>query len=426
MKMKRLLAAGLSAAMVMTMVPVVQAEEATGKLTIWTGATSPEDKARIEEFKEAYPEVDVEFTHYPTEDLKTQARLAVESGTAPDIYYINSGSMFEDFYNAGALMDLTEIVGELGLMERTNPDYLLPYSVDGKIYSFPGAALTTWQALYVNRDLLEQAGITEDPATVSELIDVCNKLNEAGIAPIAFGDKDGWPALLLVGDYFAQQVTDTSIPDAIKAGTDKFTENAEIRKAIETVAQIGQAGAFMPGYISQDHTMAIQTFAAGQTAMLYNGSWWTGTAGGTDLGFNLDVIKLPLIDGLTETSSVQMSSDMAWVISSDTDNLDGAKKFLDFITTEEASIEGAELGAGFSIYPGANEKVQMDPLFKNEAILLQFDKPSLSPFFDWIFPTSVTEVFKVVMQQLCEGEITVDEGLAQLQAEMDNVIAAGN
>lgn len=439
-KMKKILAGLLAATMTISMcacgggedsgAPAKEESKESGEskeekktLTVWTCAASTEEKQVVEDFKKAYPEVDVQFTHYNSQDLITQVSLAVDSGTAPDIFQVNAGSRFQDFYEAGALMDITQIVEDYNLLERTNPDYAKPYMVDGKYFAFPTQPLTTWQTLYINRDLFEQAGITEDPKNISELIEVCDKLNAAGIAPIAMGDKDGWPAILMVGDFFAQQVTDTSICDAIKAGTDKFTTNPEIRKAFETVAELGKAGAFMPGFASQDHTTGIQTFAAGKTAMLYNGSWWVGITGGTDLGFNLDVISLPLMDGLDECKSVQLASDMGFVINSKSDNVEEAAKFLEYYTREEVSIKQAENSAAFAVFPGANEKVELDPAFKKEAILGQFDKPALSPLFDWMFPTSVTEVFKVVLQQAAEGKITVDDALSQLQVEMDKVIA---
>ena len=61
---------------------------------------------------------------------------------------------------------------------------------------------------------------------------------------------------------------------------------------------IEKNGAYMSGFSSTDHNTAIQAFAAGQTAMLYCGSWWSSIAGGTDNGFTLDVIQLPLMEGL--------------------------------------------------------------------------------------------------------------------------------
>ena len=48
--------------------------------------------------------------------------------------------------------------------------------------------------IWYSKDLFAQAGITEAPTTWEELIDACQKLKDAGIAPIAVGAKDAWPA----------------------------------------------------------------------------------------------------------------------------------------------------------------------------------------------------------------------------------------
>lgn len=391
-----------------------------GPITVWRAANGDAEQAYIDEnFKKMYPNVEVNWVPYPSEDLKTQTRLAIQSGSAPDMYQSNAGSIFDDFYKVGSFMDITPLVESMNLMSRINPDYIKPYTKDGKYFGFPTAALTTWQTLYVNRDLFKKAGVTEDPKTVSDLIAASKKFKSAGIAPIALGDKDGWPAILLMGDFYAQQVTDTSNTDNVKSGKDKFTTNKTIQNAFDAVTKLGQAGVYMSGFASQDHTAAVQTFAAGKAAMLYNGSWWTSITGGTNLGFDLDVIPLPFADGVTEDKAVQMSSDMCYVINPKATDLEACKAVLDFLTCEPTAIFNANNISAFSIYPGSNSKVNLDPVFKNDAIISQFDKPSLSPFFDWVFPTPVTEKLKVLLQQGVAGQITTDKAMEQLQAVMD-------
>jgi ABC-type glycerol-3-phosphate transport system substrate-binding protein len=114
-----------------------------------------------------------------------------------------------------------------------------------------------------------------------------------------------------------------------------------------------------------------------------------------------------------------MSSDMAYAVNPKSLDKASVEKFLDYVTTEEACIYKAQEGGGFSIYPGSNSKVKMDPLFQKAPVQNQFNKPSLAPFFDWVFPTPVTEVLKVAIHQAVAGTITGDQALAQLQAEMD-------
>ena len=418
--MKKRISLALAALMLLTALlsGAAFATEQSAPLTVWWSADNPDFSQHIQNFKTIYP--NAEITMYPSEDMKTQLRLAVNSGTAPDVFHINSGTMFLDFYNAGALMDLTDIIAENGFMDRINPYYIKPYSIDGRNYAYPAAALTTWQDLYVNRDLLASAGITEDPATVTEMLDVATKLNEAGIAPVAFGDKDGWPAIILLGDYFAQQVEDLSLINQLNAGEITFPECEPFVKALETIVTYGQNNVFMGGWTSSDHTAAIQTFAAGQTAYLYNGSWWSAIVQGVDdLGFELDVIWLPLIDGLTTASSVQMSSDMAFAANANSTNIEGITMFLDYMSSEETTILNAETSNSFSVYPGSNEKINRADVFNQPPVLDQFTKPALAPFFDWVFPTPVTEALKVKIVECIDGTTTIEAALADLQAVMD-------
>ena len=415
--MKKFLALTLALVLALAACGVAAYAE-TGPLTVWWNIDNDTLREYVDGFKEIVP--DANLTYYPSEDLKTQTRLAVDSGSAPDVFQTNAGSIFQDFVKAGALMDLTDIINNNHLLDRINPDYIKPYTVNGRYYAFPTAPLTTWQSLYVNRDLLEKAGITKDPTNVDELIAACKQLSDAGIAPIAFGDKDGWPAILLLGDYFAQQVKDLGLVNKLNAGELKFADCTEFKTALETIVKLGQNNVFMPGWKAADHTAAIQTFAAGQTAFLYNGSWWSTAVDDVDnMGFKLGIIWLPLLDGLTTTSSVQMSSDMCFVASSKSTNIDGITKFLDFITSEECSILNAQLNNSFSVYPGANEKIKRAEVFNTAPILDQFKKPALGPFFDWVFPTPVTELLKVKIVECIDGTTTIDQALEELQAVMD-------
>ena len=186
--------------------------------------------------------------------------------------------------------------------------------------------------------------------------------------------------------------------------------------------ELGKQGVYMPGFTSQDHVAAIQTFAAGKAAMLYNGSWWAGVVGGVDQGFNVDVIPLPLMDGVDEIKCVQMSSDHGMIINSKTKSMDAAIRFLDYYTQEEGCIIRSNVGNYFSVYPGANEKLSLDPLFLKPAITDQFKKPTTGVFFDWAFPTPVIEVIKTRIPMAIDGQITIEQALADIQAEQDKYL----
>ncbi len=400
--------------------PTQTAEPSAEKesLEVWAISSGTETDQYLRDFASAHPEVDYTITFYSDDDLKTQSKIALDSGIVPDVFFGHAGADFSEYYASGVLKDITQLIKDNGTYDRIESGYYGPYTVDDKIYGYPEAVLTPWQSLYVNRDIFDACGITEDPTTVDELIATCNTIHENGYDPIAIGDKDGWPAVILCGDYYAQQTADYGELNKILTGEDTFPGNEVFRNAFATVVELGQNGAYMSGFSSTDHNTAIQAFAAGQTAMLYCGSWWSSIAGGTDNGFTLDVIQLPLMEGLTDNVSVQLCADIALLPTKDA-NESALGKFFDYISDGGYwTVMGNEYNS-FTMVSSVNENLNLDPVFLKEPIIRQFDKPVLSPFFDNMFPAAVLTEMETAFQQAIAGEITVDQALENIQAVMD-------
>ena len=66
---------------------------------------------------------------------------------------------------------------------------------------------------------------------MEELQEVSQKLREAGIEPLAVGDKDGWPALLLLGDLYLQQTGYDSV-DKLNSGEVKFADDPYMKLSL--------------------------------------------------------------------------------------------------------------------------------------------------------------------------------------------------
>ncbi len=62
---------------------------------------------------------------------------------------------------------------------------------DGKVYGIP-VDYYPW-AVFYRKSLFADKGYTI-PKTWDDLMTLCTKMQTDGLTPIAFGDKDGWPA----------------------------------------------------------------------------------------------------------------------------------------------------------------------------------------------------------------------------------------
>lgn len=387
------------------------------KLVFWNINMAKESMAYFEkEFPLAYPDIELEMTYYASEDYKNQTRIAAESDSMPDVYTTNAGSFFWEFVDKGLAMDLTTTANERKWFDRADKGYFDVFTRDSKLYGMPCKGVTVWQNLYYNKDILAANSI-EVPKNMTELVAACAKLSAAGVQPIAMGNKDGWPAILLLGDYMCQFST-YDIVHQINAGTAKFTDQGPMREAVKAIETLAQNKCFMNGISSSDHTMGIQTFAAGKAGFLYNGSWWPGVVQDTEITFEVGVAWLPRASADGSLKAVQMSCDMPFVVNDKSPNKSAAVDLLDFLSDKPFSKAFAEAENCFAIYPGLNKEIKLDPLFNEAPIQEQFQYPVTGIFMDWSFPVPVITVMKTQLQLIIDGKTSVDAALVAIDAEM--------
>ncbi|MEP6480066.1 MAG: extracellular solute-binding protein, partial [Rhodoglobus sp.] len=124
------------------------------------------------------------------EEMDGKLQTALASGDAPDIFMARGGGKLADVVTAGQVMDLTDKLTD-GTKSALG-GVLDAFKIDGKVYGVPTAVLP--EGIWYSTDLFSQAGITDTPTTIDELTATNDKLKAAGIAPIALGAKDAWPA----------------------------------------------------------------------------------------------------------------------------------------------------------------------------------------------------------------------------------------
>ena len=74
---------------------------------------------------------------------------------------------------------------------------------DGKNYGVPwDMGMVGW---WYNKDLFKKAGIDKEPATWTEFLADVKKLKDAGITPIALGEKDSWTGMH-IWSYLATRI----------------------------------------------------------------------------------------------------------------------------------------------------------------------------------------------------------------------------
>lgn len=332
------------------------ADEVT--ITWWHNATADPQKAMWEdvaaEFEDANPGVKVEVTGYQNEDLqRTLIPNALQSGDAPDIFMVWPGGEVRAQAAAGYLMDLSEV------MSDTIAEYgavVNPWMYEGKQYAIPYTFGS--EGIWYNTELYEQAGITTLPTTLPELEAANEKLRAIGVAPIAVGAGDLWPAAHWWYQFAiascptdvlqnAIPVLDFSDPCWVDAGVrlKNFVDTEPFQDG--WLAASGQQGA--------DSSAGL--VANGNAAAELMGAWNAGQIGSLTpdqeipswLGW-YPMVSLP---GSAGDPGITMGGGDGFGVSADAP--DEAVELLKYITSVDVQKRFAATNAGVPAHPGALE-----------------------------------------------------------------------
>lgn len=167
----------------------------TATLTLWENNTTgkgPQFWAdTIAAYKKVHPNVTINLQPVQNEDLDGKLQTALNGGNAPDIFLQRGGGKLAAMADAGFVADITSAID-------ANTKAAIPASAfaadtyKDKIYAVPMTVLPG--GFFYSKDLFQKAGITDTPKTIDDLNAAVTKLKASGVAPIALGAKDAWPA----------------------------------------------------------------------------------------------------------------------------------------------------------------------------------------------------------------------------------------
>jgi multiple sugar transport system substrate-binding protein len=147
----------------------------------YSAATGPYFEKMADAFHKANPDIDVKVEVVSWDNLLQKLQIDISGGSNSDISIIGTRWLL-DFVKDNQAEPLDGMMTP-AFRDRFIGTFLKPAEIGGKVYGLPIAASA--RAMFYNKDLLAQAGITEPPATWDELAADAAKLKAKGIA--AFG-----------------------------------------------------------------------------------------------------------------------------------------------------------------------------------------------------------------------------------------------
>jgi len=256
--------------------PAAEAPAAGGKVEVfswWTGGGEAAGlEAMIKVFQAQYP--DIEFVNAAVAGgAGTNARAVLatrlQAGDPPDSWQGHAGQELIGTYVAGKqiepLNDLYEAEGWLEVM----PETLIPLiSQDGNIYSVP-VNIHRANVLWYNPALLEANGVAV-PTTMDEWFAAMDKLQAAGVQPLALGEQ--WTKLHLLETVLLGTLGAEAYNGLWDGSTD--WASADVTKALENYKKVlTYANSDSASLSWQD---AAQLVVNGDAAFNVMGDWAEG------------------------------------------------------------------------------------------------------------------------------------------------------
>ena len=355
-------------------------------------------------FEAAHPGATVNFVVQPNDQYYTLLGTALASGEAPDVLLLHGGA--QTTTRADALLDLTDMATGFSGLEA--------FSVEGKTFALP----LTIQGfvIYYNKARYIEAGLDPNapPQTYDDLIAVCDAIIAAGQVPcFAMGNKEGYG-----GEFAATLATANSFTPADytawTAGTMPWTD-PKVRAIVELWVDGATRGWYQDGANSTAKFMdEYEGFMRGEAAntvgLLSDVAHWKQFD--EFLGAeNLGAFAFPTPG--TEVARLPFAGGIGWGVTAGSDQ---QALSLDLVRI----LTDAEREAIFAIDTGAlpaNTAVDTSSLSSptlTTILGLMASVPAGMPHA--VLNPIVLEEWKRQSQTLLNGETTVDEVIAAMEA----------
>ncbi|MET9549119.1 sugar ABC transporter substrate-binding protein [Streptomyces sp. NPDC006627] len=336
-------------------------------LTYWAtnqGANIKVDKKVLQPELDKFEKrtgIKVKLEVVPWADLLNRILTATTSGQGPDV--LNIGNTWSASLQAsGALVPWDEKnFKKIGGKDRFVESALGSTGVHGQ----DPAAVPLYSmayALYYNKKLFADAGIKKPPATWDELVATGKKLTKGGKSAIGVEGSNLSNNIHQVFVLGKQHGAEFFTPD----GKADFTSDEAVTAVKQYIDLMATHKIVAPGNAEYAQNQSLSDFAKGRTAMVL---WQTAAATFKAQGMKDDewgVAPAPVQSGSPGSgkSTNSMVAGINMAVFKNTKNIDGAMKFVKFMTSDE---EQKVLNKAYGSIPPV-KGAQQDPAFNTPAL----------------------------------------------------------
>lgn len=276
------------------------------------------------DFEEAHDGMTVEMNYQDDDIYETIGLPNLLNGrNAPDVYFEWAGSRIETRQQDGFAADSSEAVASGPLAGLFDPDVLDAGMVDGELILIPHTEDVT-NVIWFNKEIFAEHNLTP-PTTWEETLSVCAALNDAGVTPMATGNKDLWAAGNWLGHLTSRVVGEDAYSQALSG--DASFNTPEWEEAFGFIEELAENKCVNDSANAIDDNEGAQLFFQGKAAMHPIGSWLVSWAIDEAPDLDFDFVNLPAMPGDGDQDSV-IGVITGYVINAKSEQQDAAADFL--------------------------------------------------------------------------------------------------
>jgi raffinose/stachyose/melibiose transport system substrate-binding protein len=306
--------------------------------------------AILKKYQTKNPSVNIEAQSISQSEYFNQLRIRIASGDVPDIM-MGQPSQYPDIIKSGYVMDLSgsKLVKKLKLSSADIGDS----SYNGILYGLPLDFKT--YGIFYNKDIFKKYKLKK-PTTQAELNTICKTLKAKGVDPWIRNYSNSvypdievraifWPLLMENGKYDALE--------KLMSGKAKFTDYPEFRKALNLWRQRLKYN--RNDDYSNDITMGRMKFAAGQGAMMYEGTWAYAQIVGFNPDLKLGMFPIPSDNKKSNHYCIQL--DEIFMVNGKSSHVGATMDFMSFLLSPEIAGFWTAKTLSPSVVPGVSVKL---------------------------------------------------------------------
>ena len=428
MKLKKVAALGMAALMAASLGACGGSGEGDGgakadskSLTVWIEKVfSDEANTAMEERIKSFAEendVNVNYEFISATDFVTKLNAAIEAGSnIPDI---TTGAVTKvvNYYPSNPYMDVTDLVDEINAERPYMQSIYEGSKIEGKNYFVPMTSSSTM--MFIRKEKLEEAGITEVPETWDEVYDALKKIKEAGIVEYPYtmpmnADESATTSMMWMAFSRSGQVFNDD---------DTLNEEA-VMDALTFENQLVQDGFVDPASISFNGMDCYRKITSGEASFMVGPTKFVGISNDPEQCSEIGNIVPILLPGTDGTSPQTMALPEAVGITSFSENKEAAQEFVKWYSSADVQKRMYAVNSSIPTRNSVLAEMVEDGTFENAGAML--DEADL---IKSVFPNGVPSYYSEMsntmynnINQMVLGEQTPQEAFDAMNAKVNELI----